>query len=141
MNDTGVYIVSPPTLYLPERGMSITLVSNSEEWQTEVITLVEKLLNDDQVTFFVGATDFKDPKAWIWYWHVAKNCDLVLCDTKSATEHERYMCFSMLKDSMPVIFHTQANTELSKLLKATHTPAYDDIDDLKSLLENALGIG
>lgn len=136
MNDSSIYVVSPPTLYVPPMGAAFCLISNSEAWQTEVIDLIEKGIKKAQITFYANNTEYVDPKAWIWYWHVARNCDLIICDTAHCTPHELNMCLAMLKNSLPVIFHVKsANEELKTLLTALSIGHYDSLDELENLLE------
>lgn len=140
MNDSSVYIVSPPTLYSPPRGVAFCLISNSEAWQNEVTTLIEKGINKNQITFYINNTEYVDPKAWIWYWHVAQNCDLILCDTVHCTDHELHMCLAMLKLDYPVVFQVKpGNEELATLLNSISVPFFESIEELDALLEAAFG--
>ncbi len=139
MTDSNVYIVSPPTLHLPSGGLSFCLISNDEKWQTKIIDLFEKELQN-QLTFYATETSIRDPKAWIWYWHVASNCSMVVVDATSCSEHEIRVALAMCKLDMPVIFHVkEGNDELVSLLNAIQIPSFQDISDLMVLMEAALG--
>jgi hypothetical protein len=136
--DSNVYIVSPPTLYLPGGGLSFCLISNDEKWQTNIIELFEKELQN-QLTFFATETSIRDPKAWVWYWHVAGNCSMIVVDATSCTEHEIRMALAMCKLDMPVIFHVKpGNDEFVALLNAIQIPSFTDISELITLMETAL---
>lgn len=139
MPDSSVYIVSPPTLYVPSEGAAFCLVSNSKEWQDEVIGLLEKGINK-ALTFFVNDVEYIDPKAWIWYWHVAKNCNLIICDTIHCTDHELHMCLAMTKLELPVMFQINAgNQELQTLLNSISVPYFENIEELDELMEAVFG--
>lgn len=139
MTDSNVYIVSPPTLYLPGGGLSFCLISNNEKWQTSIIELFEKEMQN-QLTFFATETSIRDPKAWVWYWHVADNCAMIIVDTASCSEHEIRMAMAMCKTDMPVIFHVKpGNDEFVALLNAIQIPSFQDTEQLKLLMEAALG--
>jgi hypothetical protein len=139
LTDSNVYIVSPPTLHLPSGGLSFCLISNDEKWQTKIIDLFEKELQN-QLTFYATETSIRDPKAWIWYWHVASNCSMVVVDATSCSEHEIRVALAMCKLDMPVIFHVkEGNDELVSLLNAIQIPSFQDISDLMVLMEAALG--
>jgi hypothetical protein len=73
LTDSNVYVVSPPTLYLPGGGLAFCLISNDKAWQDTVVNLVEKNVQHNQLTFYTNESGVKDPKAWIWYWHIADN--------------------------------------------------------------------
>ncbi len=140
MNDSSVYIVSPPTLYIPPTGVAFCLISNNESWQNEVIELVERGIKKSQLTFYINNTEFVDPKAWIWYWHVAPSCDLIICDTVHCTDHELHMSLGMLKQDLPVMFHVKAgNEELRTLLNSIGVPCFDGVEELDALMEAAFG--
>ena len=139
MTDSNVYIVSPPTLYLPSGGLSFCLISNDEKWQTSIIELFEKEMQN-QLTFYTTETSKRDPKAWVWYWSVADNCSMIVVDTATCTEQEIRMALAMCKLDMPVIFHVKpGNDDFAALLHAIQIPSFQDITDLMSLMEAALG--
>lgn len=139
MSDSNVYIVSPPTLYLPGGGLSFCLISNDEKWQTKIIDLFEKEMQN-QLTFFATETSIRDPKAWVWYWHVADSCSMIIVDTASCSEHEIRMALGLCKLDMPVIFHVKSgNDDFSALLHSIQIPSFEDISHLITLMEAALG--
>jgi len=139
LTDSNVYIVSPPTLYLPGGGLSFCLISNDEKWQSNIIELFEKEMQN-QLTFFASETSTRDPKAWVWYWHVADNCSMIIVDSASCTEHEIRVALAMCKLDMPVIFHVRpGNDEFVSLLNAIQIPSFGDISELMTLMEAALG--
>jgi hypothetical protein len=139
LSDSNVYIVSPPTLYLPGGGLSFCLISNDETWQNKIIELFEKEMQN-QLTFFATETSIRDPKAWVWYWHVADSCSMIIVDATSCTEHEIRMALAMCKQDLPVIFHVKSgNDEFESLLHAIQIPCFKDIADLMTLMESALG--
>jgi hypothetical protein len=139
VSDSNVYIVSPPTLYLPGSGLSFCLISNDEKWQTKIIELFEKEMQN-QLTFFATETSIRDPKSWVWYWHVADNCSMIIVDTASCSEHEIRVALGLCKLDMPVIFHVKpGNDDFAALLHSIQIPSFEDITHLMSLMEAALG--
>lgn len=139
MSDSSVYIVSPPTLYMPPGGLGFCLISNDKKWQDTVIGLLEKGIKN-QLTFYATETNAKDPKAWVWYWHVVSNCSLVFCDMSSCSEHEVHVALGMAKLNLPVVFHVKpGNDEFIALLNAIEIPWFEDFEQLLSIMESALG--
>ena len=139
MNDSNVYIVSPPTLYMPGGGLALCLISNDKTWQDQIISLIEKGVQN-QLTFFVNETAVKDPKAWVWYWHVVDNCNIIICDMASCSEHEIRVALAMAKIDHPVIFYVKpGNEEFISLLKAVDIAWFDDLEDLPNVLEALFG--
>ena len=139
MSDSSVYVVSPPTLYMPSGGLAFCLISNDKVWQDTIIDILEKGIKN-QLTFYANETAAKDPKAWVWYWHVVDNCGMVFVDTASCTEHEVRMALAMSKVDQPVIFHVkQGNDELVALLNAVDIPHFEDFEHLLAIMEVTLG--
>lgn len=115
--------------------MSFCLIGNDQAWLDEVVGLVEKGIDREQVTFFLNNTDFVDPKAWVWFWHVAKNCDLIICDGVSSSEHEIRMAMAMTKEGLPVLFRTRSgDTDFTTLLHAISVPHYEMLEELDQVL-------
>lgn len=140
MTDSNVYVVSPPTLYIPGGGLAFCLISNDKAWQESIIELLEKGIRDNQLTFYVNEAANIDPKMWVWYWHIASNCSMIFCDIAHATEQEVRMALAMCKDNNPVIFYVKpGNDEFIALLNAIDVPWVEDHDDLLTLLESAFG--
>lgn len=138
MSDSSVYVVSPPTLYMPGGGLGFCLISNDKEWQDSVIGFLEKGIQN-QLTFFANESGVKDPKAWVWYWHIVDNCSMVFVDMASCSEHEIRMALAMCKRSQPIMFHIKpGNDEFVALLNAIDIPWFEDMEQLVEIMEAAL---
>lgn len=139
MSDSNVYVVSPPTLYMPTGGVAICLISNDKSWQDKIVEIIESGIQD-QITFYANDSGVKDPKAWVWYWHIVDNCNMVLCDVASCTEHEVRVALAIAKLEHPIIFYVKpGNDEFIALLKASEILHFSDVDDLPTLLEALFG--
>lgn len=124
---------------MPGGGLALCLISNDKAWQDQIISLIEKGVQN-QLTFFVNETAVKDPKAWVWYWHVVDNCNIVICDMSSCSEHEIRVALAMSKIDVPVIFYVKpGNEEFISLLKAVDIAWFDDLEDLPNLIEALFG--
>lgn len=136
LSDSNVYVVSPPTLYMPGGGMAFCLIGDDKTWQGNVIELLEKTMQSNQITFYVNESGQKDPKAWVWYWHIVDNCDLIICDVSNTSEHEIRMALAMIKQDQPVIFHIRpGNDEFISLLNAISIPWFEEVENLIPILE------
>lgn len=139
MNDSSVYVVSPPTLHMPSGGLAFALISNDKVWQDAVISILEKGIQN-QLTFYANEAGVKDPTAWVWYWHVVDNCSMIFIDMASCSEHEIRMALAMAKLDQPVIFHVKpGNSEFVALLNAVDIPYFDDFERLLAIMEVTLG--
>lgn len=121
---------------MPPAGVSLCLIGNDQEWLDQVISLVEKGIDREQITFYVNNLDFVDPKAWVWFWHVANNCDLIVCDSLSATEHEIRMALAMSKESLPVMFRVRSgdDDDFVTLLHNISVLHYETLEELDQVL-------
>ena len=97
MDDSNVYVVSPPTLYMPGGGLAFGLIGNNKDWQGNIVELIEKGIPNHQLTFYVNETNSVDPNMWVWYWHIAGNCSMILCDVAHSTEQEIRTALAMCK--------------------------------------------
>lgn len=137
--DSSVYLVAPPTLHLPPSGFSICLVSNDEQFQTELVNLLDKGITKDQLTIYLNPNfESVDPKLWIWYWHVINFTDLTIVDTKNITEQELRMAIS-IANKLPIIFRTGFNEELDTLFKTIKCPVYSTLEQLDFFMEGVFG--
>lgn len=140
MKDSSVYIVSPPTLYLPSGGLSFCLIGNDPEWRELIINMLEKGLSQNQLTFYVNDTEFVDPKAWTWYWHVAQTCNLIICDTLHSTEQEIRTAMALTRSDTPVLFQIKpGDEEFAALLHTASIGYYETVEQLDEILEAVLG--
>jgi hypothetical protein len=123
---------------MPGGGLGFCLISNDKVWQDSVIGFLEKGIQN-QLTFFANESGVKDPKAWVWYWHIVDNCSMVFVDMASCSEHEIRMALAMCKLSQPVMFHVKpGNDEFVALLNAIDIPWFEDMEQLVEIMEAAL---
>lgn len=102
--------------------------------------MLEKGLSQNQLTFYVNDAEFVDPKAWTWYWHVAQTCNLIICDTLHATEHEIRTAMAMTRQDTPVLFQVKpGDEEFSALLHTSSIAYYETLEQLDEILEAVLG--
>lgn len=105
-----------------------------------VIALLEKGLNQHQLTFYVNDNESVDPKLWTWYWHMAPTCNLVICDTIHSTEQEIRTALALLKYDVTVLFQVRpGDEEFASLLHTMSVPYYETVEQLDELLEVILG--
>lgn len=124
---------------MPSGGLGFALISNDKVWQDTVIGILEKGIQN-QLTFYTNEAGVKDPKAWVWYWHVVDNCSMIFVDMASCTEHEIRMALAMAKLDQPVIFHVKpGNDEFVALLNAVSIPSFEDFEHLLAIMELTLG--
>ncbi len=137
--DSSVYLVAPPTLHLPPSGFSICLISNDEQFQTELVNLLDKGITKDQLTIYLNPNyQSIDPKLWIWYWHIINFTDLTIVDTKNITEQELRMSISVA-GKLPVIFKTGFDDELDMLFRTNKSPTYSTLEQLDFFMEGVFG--
>lgn len=124
---------------MPMAGLSFCLISNDKRWQDNIIGLLEKGIQN-QLCFFTNEDGVKDPKVWVWYWHVAPNSSMIFVDMASCSEHEIRMTLGMCKEGLPVIYHVKpGNQEFVALLKAIDVPHWESQEDFVAIMESMNG--
>ena len=139
--DTGVYLVNSPTIYIPSSGLSVCLISNSEEWQVKVADIFEKMVHSTQLTFYLNTTDYVDPKSWQWLWTIGRGCDLILVDGQNSTALDIQLALCMCKEDLSVIFFIPdgLHVELKSMLNQVSIPSCNTVESLKLIIGGILG--
>ena len=86
MNDqTSAYLVTPPSLFFPRRGITFSLITRNTKWVENFMELAEERFPGTTLTFF-SAHDESDNDKWVWLYQQSNMADFVIVDAESATE-------------------------------------------------------
>ena len=86
MNDqTSAYLVTPPSLLFPRRGITFSLITRNTKWVENFMELAEERFPGTTLTFF-SAHDESDNDKWVWLYQQSNMADFVIVDAESATE-------------------------------------------------------
>ena len=86
MNDqTSAYLVTPPSLFFPRRGITFSLITRNTKWVENFMELAEERFPGTTLTFF-SAHDESDDDKWVWLYQQSTMSDFVIVDAESATE-------------------------------------------------------
>lgn len=79
--DNSSYTVTAPDLYLTDDGISVLIVSQSEEFRKQVKELLERYIISSLVFFENSSTTTEQNVAWEYF--VSKQADLMVVDMDS----------------------------------------------------------
>jgi len=86
MNDqTSAYLVTPPSLFFPRRGITFSLITRNTKWVENFMELAEERFPGTTLTFF-SAHDESDDDKWVWLYQQSNMADFVIVDAESASE-------------------------------------------------------
>lgn len=85
MSDTSAYLVTPPSLFFPRRGITFSLLTRNTKWVENFMELAEQQFPGTTLTFF-SAHEEEDQEHYVWAFQHAALSDFVIVDMESATE-------------------------------------------------------
>jgi hypothetical protein len=87
---TSAYLVTPPSLFFPRRGLSFALLTRNAEWVENFMELAEQQFQSTTLTFFSTHEETDDEK-WIWMFQQASMADFVIVDAETVTDTDIHM--------------------------------------------------
>lgn len=131
---TSAYLVTPPSLFFPRRGLTFTLLSRNSKWVENFMELAEQQFQGTTLTFFSTHEETDDDK-WVWLFQQAGMTDFVIVDAESATEVDiqialivgrgKRVWWEFVDDSKPI---------LQSLINITQAGIVDDTEEFFDLI-------
>jgi hypothetical protein len=85
MSDTSAYLVTPPSLFFPRRGITFSLLTHNSKWVENFMELAEQQFPGTTLTFF-AAHEEESNEHYVWSFQQTALADFVIVDMDSATE-------------------------------------------------------
>jgi len=82
---TSAYLVTPPSLFFPRRGLTFSLITRNTKWVENFMEMAEERFPGTTLTFFSTHDEVDDDK-WLWLFQQSNMSDFVIVDADSATE-------------------------------------------------------
>lgn len=82
---TSAYLVTPPSLFFPRRGLTFSLITRNTKWVENFMEMAEERFPGTTLTFF-STHDETDDDKWVWLFQQSNMSDFVIVDAESATE-------------------------------------------------------
>lgn len=132
------YYITPPTLFLPEEGIRITIVGTDEEW-------IESLSDDLEDTFpSVPMTFYHLEKAsqdnWQWLLHMMEISELVMVNVAEASQMELNLVFLNFNNKYWFyVDKDKVDKDIKILLNTISANVFNNSEDLYAMLRNYVG--
>lgn len=132
------YYITPPTLFLPEEGIRITIVGTDEEW-------IESLSDDLEDTFpSVPMTFYHLEKAsqdnWQWLLHMMEISELVMVHVAKASQMELNLVFLNFNNKYWFyVDKDKVDKDIKILLNTISANVFNNSEDLYAMLRNYVG--
>lgn len=88
------YFITPPTLFLPESGLRITVIGIDEEWTNTLGDVLEGSLPNIPMTFY--HLDKPTADEWQWQYHMIDISNLIMVNVARATQLDLLMAFAYM---------------------------------------------
>lgn len=132
------YYITPPTIFLPEEGLRITILGTDELWAEQVSEDLEETFATVPMTFY--HLDPATADNWPWIYQMAETSDLIMVNVSEASPIE--MNIAMLKLSNKVWFYVDkelVDKDTRILLNTINANVFNDSEQLHSMLRNYVG--
>jgi hypothetical protein len=138
MDDTQNYYITPPTIFLPEDGIRITVFGSDDLWTEKISDDLEETFPTVPMTFY--HLDVATADNWQWLFHMSESSDLLMVNVSEASIIEMHIAF--LKLSNKVWFYVdkeQVDKDTRILLNTVNANVFHDSEQLHAMLRNYVG--
>lgn len=85
MSDSSSYLITPPSIFLPRRGLTFSLITRNSKWVENFMEMAEDKFPGTTVTFF-SSHEEADVEKYVWEFQHATIADFVIVDMDSASD-------------------------------------------------------
>lgn len=138
MDDTQNYYITPPTIFLPEEGIRITVFGSDDIWTDELSDSLETTFPTVPMTFY--HLDNATADNWQWLFQMSETSDLIMVNVSEANILEMHIAF--LKLSNKVWFYVDkevVDKDTRILLNTVNANVFHDSEQLHAMLRNYVG--
>lgn len=138
MDDAQNYYITPPTIFLPEDGIRITVLGTDELWAEQLSDDLETTFPTVPMTFY--HLDAAGADNWQWLYQMAETSDLIMVNVGQTNLMEMYI--AMLKLSNRTWFYVDkelVDKDTRILLNTVNANVFHDSEQLHAMLRNYVG--
>ena len=138
MEESQNYYITPPSIFLPEDGIRITIVGTDEAWTENLSDDLEHTFPTVPMTFYHldGATSDQ----WQWIYHMMDASDLIMVNVGKATCLELNMVFLKLNPKFWFYVDKEVvDKDTRILLNTISANVFNDSEQLHAMLRNYVG--
>lgn len=136
--DTQNYYITPPTIFLPETGLRITVFGTDEEWAETLSDDLEDTFPTIPMTFYL--LDEKTTDNWQWLLLMSEGSDLIMVNVGKASQIELIMaCMDVGNKVWFYVDREVVDKDLKILLNTINANVFHNSDQLHAMLRDFVG--
>lgn len=139
MDDTQNYYITPPTVFLPEEGLRITVIGTDEDWTELLSDDLEDTFPSVPMTFY--HLDENTADNWQWLYHMVDSSDLIMVNVGKCRPLEMHLAF-LANQGNRVWFYVDkelVDKDLRILLNSINANVFNNSEQLHAMLRNFVG--
>jgi hypothetical protein len=138
MEDTQNYYITPPTIFLPETGLRITVFGTDEDWAEQLSDELEDTFPSIPMTFYL--LDDATSTNWQWLYMMSETSDLVMVNVGKASQVELILsCMDMGNKFWFYVDNEVVDKDLKILFNTINANVFNNSEQLHAMLRNFVG--
>ena len=137
MQDNSAFYITPPTIFMPAKGMRFSLISADEDWIKETCETLEKMF-PSQLTFY-HLEGPETAETICWQLLYMEYSDFVMINSDNMTMAQG-MIASANMDRTNVWWHVNEDTDtaMMTMLTALGAHTYEDLEEFFDTIKGVL---
>lgn len=139
MDESQNYYITPPTVFLPEEGIRITVIGTDEFWTEQLSDDLEETFPTVPMTFY--HLDEKTADSWQWLFHMVDSSDLIMVNVGKCRPIEMNLAF-LANQGNRVWFYVDKDSvdkDTKILLNSVNANVFNNSEQLHAMLRNFVG--
>jgi len=137
-DDTQNYYITPPTIFLPEEGIRITILGTDEQWIEDLSDDLEQTFPTVPMTFY--HLDNASSEQWQWLYHMTEISDLIMINVSKTTNLELNLAFLTMSPKLWFyVDREKVDKDTRILLNTIGANVFNNNDQLHAMLRSYVG--
>jgi hypothetical protein len=139
MDDSQNYYITPPTIFLPEEGIRITIIGTDEIWAEQLSDDLEDTFPTVPITFY--HLDENTADNWQWLYYMVDSSDLIMVNVGKCKPIEMNLAL-LSKTGNRVWFYVDKESvdkDTKILLNSINANVFNNSEELHAMLRNFVG--
>ena len=137
MDDNSAFYITPPTIFMPVKGMRFSLVSVNDEWIKETGDSLEKMFHSQLTLYHLEGPETAETICWQMLY--LDYSDFVLIDANSITMAQSMFCAARLQErNVWWCVNENSETAMITLLTALHANVYENIEEFVDTIKGSI---
>lgn len=138
MTEPQNYYITPPTLFLPEDGLRITLLGTDEDWAETLGDDLEDTFPNIPMTLY--HLDEATASNWQWLYHQIEHSNLLMVNVAKCTHLELMMAVTDIGNKSWFYVDTETvDKNVRMLLNTINANVFNNSEQLHAMLRNFVG--